>query len=90
MSHEGVLMLTCAVPVSQKCQAISKPAQNGDLLTVQQVADLLQYSRHTVYVWICKNQLPISYHKFPRGVRFKRSEVDRWIESRKVMPVKEL
>ena len=67
-----------------------QPSPSDDLMTVQQVADLLNYSRHTVYVWICKNQLPVSYYKFPRGVRFKRSEVDRWIESRRVTPVNPL
>jgi excisionase family DNA binding protein len=65
----------------------SKEVLPGDLLTVQQLAGLLQCSRHTVYVWVCKNQMPIPYYKFPRGVRFKRSDVDKWFESRKVMPV---
>jgi excisionase family DNA binding protein len=63
---------------------------SGDFLTVQQLAGLLQCSRHTIYVWVCKNQLPISYYKFPRGVRFKRAEVEKWIESRKIMPVDSL
>jgi excisionase family DNA binding protein len=73
---------------SHKTGHIQRLKDNRDnLLTVQQLADLLQYSRHTVYVWMCKSQLPIPYYKFPRGVRFKRSDVDEWIESRKVMPV---
>lgn len=66
----------------------SKDASSGEFLTVDQLASLLQCSRHTVYVWVCKSQLPIPYYKFPRGVRFKRSDVDNWFESRKVMPVK--
>lgn len=75
---------------SQKFGHIHRKRAQDNLLTVKQLADLLQYSRHTVYVWMCKSQLPIPYYKFPRGVRFKRSDVDAWIESRKVVPINAL
>ena len=64
--------------------------KNDEFLTAHKLADLLQYSRHTIYVWVCKSQLPFPYYKFPRGIRFKRSDVDRWIETRKIVPVDSL
>ena len=65
----------------------NEQAKSGEFLTAHQLADLLQYSRHTIYVWVCKSQLPFPYYKFPRGIRFKRSDVDRWTETRKIVPV---
>jgi excisionase family DNA binding protein len=63
-------------------------SSNSDtFLTVEQFADLLQFSRHTVYIWVSKSKLPIPYYKFPRGIRFKRSDVDKWIASRRVAPI---
>ena len=80
----------CAVPVSLDRQGRPKPAQNGEFLTVQQLADLLQCSRHAVYVWLCKNRFPFTYYKIHRIVRFKRSDVDRWIETKKIAQVESL
>jgi len=51
------------------------------LLKIGQVADLLQVSKRTIYDWTHADYIP--YYKFPKGLRFKPSEVERWLERRK-------
>ena len=56
------------------------------LMTAGQVAGYLSVSRHTVYQWICDGRLAFPYYKLPRGVRFDRRDVDKWLETRKITP----
>jgi len=51
------------------------------LLKIGQVADLFQVSKRTIYGWPHAGFIP--HYKFPKGVRFKLSEVERWLERRK-------
>ena len=51
------------------------------LLKVEQVADLFQVSKRTVYGWTHMDFIP--HYKFPKGIRFKHSEVERWLKRRK-------
>ena len=50
------------------------------LLKVEQVAELLQVSKRTIYDWTHTSYIP--HYKFPNGVRFRESEVDRWLKRR--------
>jgi len=52
------------------------------LLKIDDVCDLLQVKRSTVYEWTHAELIP--HYKFPKGVRFKEAEVDSWVKRRKV------
>lgn len=51
------------------------------LLTVEQLSALIQVSRRTLYEWTHTGFIP--YYKFPKGIRFKESNVEKWLEKRK-------
>jgi excisionase family DNA binding protein len=50
------------------------------LLKVEQVAELLQVSKRTIYDWTHVGYIP--HYKLPNGVRFKESEVNKWVQRR--------
>ena len=50
------------------------------LLTIQQVSELLQVSRSLVYKWVHYSFVP--YVKIGNIVRFKESELNRWIKNK--------
>ena len=47
---------------------------------VQEVAAALQISIQTVYRYVANGEIP--FHKLNRSVRFKPSEIERWVESK--------
>ena len=47
------------------------------LLTIQQVRDILQVSKRTIYDWTHIGYIP--HYKLPNGVRFRKSEIERWL-----------
>ena len=47
---------------------------------VREVAEALQISVQTVYRYVANGEIP--FHKLNRSVRFKPSEIERWIESK--------
>jgi len=49
---------------------------------VNEVAAAIQVSEQTVYRYVAKREIP--FHKLNRAVRFKPSEIESWMESRKV------
>ena len=54
--------------------------QNLELLNCEQVAQMLGVKIGTIYVWICKKQLPQSiYRKLGRKPVFIKSAVEKWI-----------
>ena len=53
---------------------------NLELLNCEQVAQMLGVKIGTIYVWICKKQLPQSiYRKLGRKPVFIKSAVEQWI-----------
>jgi len=46
----------------------------------REVATALQISEQTVYRYVANGEIP--FHKLNRSVRFKPSEIERWIESK--------
>jgi len=52
------------------------------LLKVEQVADLLQVSKSTIYDWTHTDYIP--YYKLSSGVRFKESEIDKWLSKKRI------
>ena len=60
--------------------------QNLELLNCEQVAQMLGVKIGTIYVWICKKQLPQSiYRKLGRKPVFIKSAVEKWILDGAVM-----
>ena len=54
--------------------------QNLELLNCEQVAQMLGVKIGTIYVWICKKQLPQTiYRKLGRKPVFIKSEIEKWI-----------
>lgn len=49
-----------------------------EIMTVQEVADLLRVSERTVYDWATNGQIPCG--KLGTAWRFKRSEIEKWID----------
>ena len=50
------------------------------LLKPEQVAEILQVSKRTVYDWTHIGYIP--HYKFPNGVRFKETEIERWVKNK--------
>jgi excisionase family DNA binding protein len=48
---------------------------------VSEVAAAIQVSAQTVYRYVANGEIPC--HKLSRAVRFKPSEIESWMESRK-------
>ena len=51
-----------------------------ELLTIEEVADYLRVSERTVYDWAHKGEIPCG--KLGTTWRFKRMEVERWVDER--------
>jgi excisionase family DNA binding protein len=60
----------------------ASPQPKGAYMTVSQLAEYLQISKQTIYNWICKGEIP--YSKIGRRVRFKREDIVRWSEDKKI------
>lgn len=54
------------------------------LLTARQVSDLLEVKISTVYDWVHRAVIP--YVKLNRLVRFKKTDVFRWVDSHTLQP----
>jgi excisionase family DNA binding protein len=49
-------------------------------LTVDEVAAAVKLSTQTIRRYVLRKEIP--YHKINRAVRFRPSEIERWVESR--------
>lgn len=68
---------------------VNAETQNSrrEIMTAAELAEYLKISRHTVYQWINDCNIPFSYIKFDRAVRFDRKAVDWWLDSQTVRSV---
>ena len=57
----------------------SKPVEK--LLTIQQLSELTQLRRSTLYEWTHSGFIP--HYKFPKGVPFKATEIEGWLNKKK-------
>lgn len=48
------------------------------LLTIQQLSDYLSIKRSTLYAWVEQGFIP--HYKMNRLIRFKKEEIDAWLE----------
>jgi PTS system nitrogen regulatory IIA component len=60
---------------------------DDQLMSVRDLADYLQVDMSTVYLWSQRGQIPAM--KVGRMWRYRRSEIDAWLESRRTPAVKE-
>ncbi len=51
------------------------------LMTLREVAEYLQVKERTIYNWVQQGKIPS--FKIGNGWRFKREDIDIWIEERK-------
>ncbi len=54
---------------------------NTDFLTADDVAELIKVRKQTLAVWRIKGMGPV-FIKAGRAVRYRRSDVDRWLDGR--------
>ena len=54
----------------------------SDLMTVNEVAQLLRMGRSTIYLNMEKGLFPKPIHLTPRTVRFLRKDIMDWLESK--------
>lgn len=51
------------------------------LINIKAVSDYLGVSPKTVYYWTHIGFIP--HYKFPKGIRFRLSEVENWVKRRR-------
>lgn len=56
-------------------------------MTVEEIANYLNFSERTIYTMIKKNKIP--YIKIGGQYRFKRETIDGWLQKKTEMKVKE-
>lgn len=59
--------------------AISRPSL-GDILTPKQTAEFLGVPEATLSVWRCTNRVVLPFFKLGHHVRYRRADIDRFIE----------
>lgn len=62
----------------------AKPFGEDRWLSVEEIAEYLGINRDTVYKWIERKKMPA--HKVGRLWKFKKSQIDRWVEGGKAGP----
>lgn len=59
----------------------------SNLLTIQQLADKVNFKPRTIKGWVQKRVVP--FKKMPGGdIRFDPDEIQRWLDNRSVKPLK--
>ena len=51
------------------------------LLTVKELAELLNVAQSTIYAWTMRGEIP--HYKFGKAIRFSEEEILEWMESHK-------
>ncbi len=54
---------------------------NTSLMTIQQASEYLQIKAKTLYAWTESGEIP--HYKIGRLIRFKKTDIDNWIEERR-------
>ena len=60
-------------------QGLHMPGKEDRWLSISEICEYLGGSNDTVYKWISKHSLPA--HRMGRLWKFKKSQVDAWVES---------
>lgn len=54
------------------------------LLTRKEAADYLGVQAETLAVWACTHRYSLPYIKVGRAVRYRKADLDAWLDSRRV------
>jgi PTS system nitrogen regulatory IIA component len=57
------------------------------LMSIKEVAEYLQVDMSTLYLWSQRGQIPAM--KVGKMWRYRRSEIDAWLDEHRTPPVKE-
>lgn len=57
-----------------------------ELMTEQEAAELLKVKPGTLNSWRCLGRHGLPYIRVGRAVRYKRSDLERWLDNRTVTP----
>ena len=57
---------------------------NGNLMTIEDLADYLKVTRRTIYDWLKHNKIPAL--KLVGQWRFKKDKIDDWLEAQQSQP----
>jgi hypothetical protein len=60
------------------------PVPTEELLTSKQAAALLGVAVNTLAIWRCKKRYSLRYIKVGANVRYRRGEIDRFLDERTV------
>jgi excisionase family DNA binding protein len=52
------------------------------LLNIKQLSEMICFSTRTIYEWTHIGFIP--HYKFPKGVRFKKSEIEKWLRKKEI------
>lgn len=77
-----VVAVAKAVAAELKPLLATKPKEEDAILSPDQLADLLGVSKGWVYEQAALKAIP--YHKLGKYLRFRRSAIDRWVDSASV------
>ena len=58
------------------------------LMSVEELADYLGESKRTIYRYIQSGDCPSYIRLTKRNIKFDKRDVDAWLESKKINPVK--
>ena len=64
------------------------PQSEPDFISIDQAAELVNLSKHTIYSMVNKREIP--YYKRGKRLYFKKPELQNWIGSQKVRSREEL
>ena len=66
-------------------RATAAPGKNLQLIGYAELAELLGVEIQTLRTWICSGRHNLPHVRIsPRCVRFRRGDVERWIEERSI------
>lgn len=66
--------------------AIDKVINQSDrpTMTSKEAADYIDHDEATLRTWRCTGKVKIPFYKVGSKVRYKKSDLDAWLESRRV------
>lgn len=72
--------------IQQKTQSLAEiirhSAKLNDLLDAEQAAEILDVTTGTLAVWRCSGRYALPFVKVGRKVRYRRADLDAWLEER--------
>lgn len=84
MKHNSEKAAQSRIQCSESLNSGAMASIAPQLLNNQQAAQYIDVSPGTLEVWRSQRRYGIPYHKIGGKVRYRREDLDRWLESRRV------